>query len=341
MMGWQTAAVTALCVVTGTVYDAQHHPLGAVKVYLQSEDKKTIAALTNAQGIYRVSVPSGKYVLRTDGDTATITAEPNKTTTANLTQQPAFFDEPLYKSAGVTDYSYRGGHGSDAVFRSAEDLAKALKNEKAGGAPKEESLYEQGTDLLNHHKAREAAEVFRKGAIQFPQSVRMLLGMAAALYSAGSYDESAQWFFKATDVIPGNPEPYLYLGKARAHQITDSSGYKERMARFVKLRPQNALANYYYANTLPDSRAREALQKAVALDPQLAPAHVKLGIIAAREGDYPAAIRSYLAAIAADSQLEEAHYRISEAYRITGESAKAREELSIFERLSKASAERQ
>ena len=335
MNSWQAAA--ALCVVTGTVYDAQHHPVAAAKVYLQSADKKEVSAQADKAGVYRFSVPGGTYTLRLEeGGTATVTPVPNKTTVADLTLQTTFFDEPQYQPARVTDYTYRGGHGSDTVFRSAETMAKALENERSvAGEPGEINLYEQGTELLNQHRAQAAAEVFQKGVRLFPQSARMLLGMASACYAEESFDEAAQWFFKATDLAPGNPEPYLFLGKVQARQITQSSGYKERMARFVKLQPDNALANYYYGKTLPDDLAREAFRKAVKLDPQLAAAHISLGVIAAREGKYGDAIRDYQNAIAAEPHLAEAHYRLSEAYRLSGDSAKAKEELKIFQRLAK------
>ena len=259
----------------------------------------------------------------------------------NLTQQAAFFDEPQYQPAGVTDYTYRGGHGSDTVFRSAETMAKALENEHVGeGDPEEAHLYAQGTELLNQHKARDAAQVFQRGVALFPQSVRMLLGMASAYYSEESFDEAAKWFFRATDLAPNDPQPYLFLGKVQARQITESSGYRQRMARLVKLQPESALANYYFALTLSDTQARVALEKAVKLDPALAPAYVRLGTIAAQEGDYRDAIRHYQAALAADPQLPEAHYRLSEAYRLTGDSIKAKDELAIFQRLSKNAAGR-
>jgi Flp pilus assembly protein TadD len=341
MNGWQAVAAT-LCVITGTVYDAQHHPAAAAKVYLQAADQKEVMVLTDAHGMYRFSTAAGTYTLRALGTSLKITAEPDKTTTADLSPEPAFFDEPSYTAAGVTDYTYRGGHGSDTVFRSSTTLAKALQDEPArADDPKEAVLYREGTDLLNNRKAQAAAETFIRGVRLFPKSVRMLLGMASACYMEGSYDEAAQWFYKATDLVATDPKPYFFLAKVRAKQITESSGYKERMAQLVKLQPDSALANYYYGATLADEQARDSLQKAVRLDDHLAPAYVRLGVIAAHEGNYREAIREYQSAIAAEPALEEAHYRMSEAYRLMGDSAKAKEELVIFERLSKESAARQ
>jgi len=337
MNGWQ-ATVAALCVVTGTVYDTQHHPLASAKVVLQSANKNEVTMQTDSAGAFQFKVAGGSYTLRAEGDTVTINAVPAKTITADLQAQPAFFDQPQYTAAGVTDYTYRGGHGSDAVFRSTESMASALKEERTGvGGVEEGEIFEQGTDLLNRHSAQAAAEVFLKGAGLFPQSVRMLLGMASALYAESEYDEAARWFFKATDLVPTDSKPYLYLGRVKAKQITESKGYQERMARFAKLHPENALANYYYGTTLPDDRSREELRKAFAIDPHLAAAHVALGAIAMRARDYSDAVREFREAIAADPQSEEAHYRLSEAYRLSGDSAKAKEELAIFQKLSRAS----
>ncbi len=341
MNGWQAAAAT-LCLVTGTVYDAQHHPVTAAKVYLQSANQKEVMAQTDAVGSYHFSTPAGTYTLRAQGTLVTIIVKPNRTTTADLSPEPAFFDEPKYTAAAVTDYTYRGGHGSDAVFRSTTTLAKALEGEASGvHDPKEARIYREGTDLLTHRQAQAAANTFLQGAKEFPASARMLLGMASACYTEGSYEEAAQWFYKATDLAPEDPKPYFFLAKVQAKQITESNGYKERMARLVKLQPDSALANYYYATTLSDEQSRDALQKAINLDAHLAPAYVRLGAIAAREGNYLVAIGHFQSAIDSDPDLEEAHYRISEAYRLSGDSAKAKEELAIFQRLSKESAARQ
>jgi tetratricopeptide (TPR) repeat protein len=164
----------------------------------------------------------------------------------------------------------------------------------------------------------------------------MMLGLATAWYSAGSYEKAAQWFFKATDVDPKDPNPYLFLGKVQSREITESAGYRERLARFASLQPDNALANYYYAVSLSDQhdyvKARRLLDRAVTLDPHLGIAYLQLGII-----DH--SIRDYRKALEADPALAEAHYRLSEAYRLTGDTAKAKEEMAAYAKLSKESNE--
>jgi lipopolysaccharide biosynthesis regulator YciM len=115
------------------------------------------------------------------------------------------------------------------------------------------------------------------------------------------------------------------------------------MARFARLQPGSAVANYYYglalSNRHHEKEAQSLFAKAISLDPRLAGAHLQIGILAARNADYPAAIHAYRDALASDPKLEEAHFRLSEAYRISGDRVKAKEELATYQRLSSESAE--
>jgi tetratricopeptide (TPR) repeat protein len=129
-----------------------------------------------------------------------------------------------------------------------------------------------------------------------------------------------------------------------------SEGLVERLKRFVKLQPDNALANYYYAlglwkrgKELEDRQelvqVESLLEKAVRLDPQLGPGYLQLGILYAERQDFPMAISAYQKSIEVSPSLEQAHYRLAHAYRRSGETRKAQEELKLFEQLSKRSAE--
>ena len=304
---------------------------------------------------------------------------------APLGSTPEFFDDPQFIVAGVADNTYRGGHGSDAVLRSTDDLAKAtaslggetspvaaedarhktaIDDEHNGRSlqaaqefqraaesnPSEPNLFDWGAELLVHRAAQPAAEVFTKGTRLYPQSIRMRLGLAAAWYSAGCYEQAASYFFQAVDLAPANPDPYFFLSKVQRSEITAAPGYLERMARFLKLQPNNALANYYYAlaiwkqpHDVGDSqvlrKAAELLKEAIKLDPRLGPAYLELGAIYMGERQYPEAIRKLRKAIGVAPDLEEAHYRLSEAYRRTGQLGEAHRELEVYKQLSAHSAQ--
>lgn len=281
--------------------------------------------------------------------------------------KPGYYDEPSFIVAGVADPSARGGHGSDPVQRSADALTKATASlrtgeEKRGTAlevvreyqriaeadPSEVNLFNWGTELLNHRAADQAVEVFTKGARLYPRSTRTLLGLAVALYSRGSYDQAAQQFFAAADLNPRDPAPYLFLGKISSGAITESAGLTERLERFAKFYPENAWANYYYATSLWKQRIGQEdaaaaakvemlLEKAVHLDPDLGAAFLELGVIHADQGEIPKAISAFESAIKASPSLEEAHYRLAQAYRKVGDLAKAEKEIELYRQLSRDS----
>lgn len=215
--------------------------------------------------------------------------------------------------------------------------------------PSEAYLYDWGSELLLHHAPEPAIEVFTKGNHLFPHSVRMLIGLGAALFARGSDEEAVTRLCEASDLAPNDPAPYVFLGML-LRAAPSSFPFAEKLHRFVTLNPDNAEANYYYAFALwklppmPPDRARmdqieSLLQKALRLDPKLAAASLQLGILYADEGKHPDAISAYQRAIAANPQLGEAHYRLAQAYRQAGQPDKAKEELRLYAECEKKSAE--
>jgi tetratricopeptide (TPR) repeat protein len=207
----------------------------------------------------------------------------------------------------------------------------------------EANFFDWGAELLIHHAAEPAIEVFTKGNRLFPRSVRMLAALGTAWYSLGSYDQAVQNFCAASDLNPDDPNPYLFMGKMQAAENTRSASIEERLSRFVALQPENALANYYYAVSLwqvrksPEdpvaSQAKAVLEKAVRLDSKLGVAYLQLGIVYAEQKNLPKAISAYQQAVEATPSLEQAHYRLAQAYRQAGETAQAQAELQVYEKI--------
>jgi tetratricopeptide (TPR) repeat protein len=362
----------------GFVRDSQGQPVAAAAVQLKTGGQ-TLTTTTDAQGSYRFqALQAGSYTLHAsesklgEANFGPFPLGQQETRKVDLALDSAakaqFFDQPTFIVAGVTDPSQRGGHGSDPVLRSAEALAKetaSLRTGTSGPADAEEkqgnalqaareyqraaesdrseaNLFNWGAELLKHRAADQAVEVFTNGNRLFPRSTRMLLGLAVALYSRGSYDQAAQRFFEAADLNPSDPAPYMFLGKISNGPITESSGFAERLERFARLHPENAWANYFYAATLTRTspKARSLLEKAVRLDPKLGQAFLLLGIVYAEEGNVTKAIAAYQSAIGASPPMEEAHYRLAQAYRKTGDTAKAQQEIELYQQLSRQSTQK-
>ena len=230
--------------------------------------------------------------------------------------------------------------------------------------PSEPNLFDWGTELLTHRALEPASEVFTKGNRLFPKSARMLIALGVSSYARGSYDEATRSLVAASDLAPGNPTPYLFLGRMQSVQTTTSKDSVERLRRFAHLQPDNALANYYYAVSLwkesvsaADSEhdterlklVESLLQKAVHLDPKLAAAYLQLGILYSKRADFSRAISAYRKAIEVspeevkpqfgnpqlDERLDEAHYRLAQAYLRTGDKTRAQEELQVHAEMSK------
>ena len=430
-------------VVHGCVRDPDGRPLANATVFLQlvaGPASDTQVTQTDSEGTYRfVALREGAYTLRAElkGYDRTVPgpvslasketkqvdlvllsskASPaqyaaSRTATAGkpAAQAPAFFDEPQFTVAGVTEATNSGGHGSDIVLRTTEALAKAtvsLSKEPSGGSsaisaaseislrdavkrnpqdpelhhqladieeklgnpldavreyqraaeldPSEPNLFDWGTELLTHRALEPATQVFTQGQRLFPKSARMLIALGVACYARGSDDQAAQFLADASDIDPSNPTPYLFLGKMQSVESTPSPASVERLARFAQLQPQNPLANYYYAVSLwkqsasaaaPEHHAEQSaqveslLQRAVHLDPKFSAAYLQLGILYSQRADFPQAISALKNAVETgpglDDILEEAHYRLAQAYLRTGDKIDAQQELQLHTKIAK------
>jgi len=208
-------------------------------------------------------------------------------------------------------------------------------------------VFDWGSELLLHHAAEPAAEVFDKGTKLFPKSTRMWIGLGAASFARGSNQEAVRQVCAASDVNPNDPAPYLFLGKMQHAEKNSSDEVLEKLQRFATLQPQNAQANYYYAVVLwknrdPQDKSRAAhveslLANSIRLDPQFAEAELEMGIVYADQGNASAAIPYYQRAIQIAPQTEESHFRLAQAYRQTGQPEKSKEELRLYQQLSKES----
>ena len=86
--------------------------------------------------------------------------------------------------------------------------------------PREPYVFDWGSELLLHHAPEPAVEVFTKGSRLFPNSARMLIGLGAAWFARGSFDQAVDRICEASDLNPADPIPYLFLGRLLSAQPT-------------------------------------------------------------------------------------------------------------------------
>jgi lipopolysaccharide biosynthesis regulator YciM len=114
------------------------------------------------------------------------------------------------------------------------------------------------------------------------------------------------------------------------------------LKRFAGLAPSNPMAHYYYAVALSkqtparmDNAAAESeLEKAIDLDPKLGRAYLQRGILLAEKKETSGAIAAFKKAIENLAFPDEAHYRLAQIYRQSGQTEKARNELALYRETS-------
>ena len=239
----------------------------------------------------------------------------------------------------------------DLDERLGDPLGAVREYERAAALdPSEPNYFEWGSELLLHRAVRPAVIVFKKGSVAHPNSARMLVGLGAALYADGSYDEAAGQLCHASDLQPEEATPYLFLGKMEVTLPTAFSCSEQKLARFLHNQPGNALANYYYAMVVlkrsreskssADSQQAEALlKKSLAIDPKLGEAYLQLGILNAAQGASDQAIAAFQKAIEVTPGPGEAHYRLSQLYKRAGEKAKSEQEIQLYKQVEKSEAD--
>ena len=215
--------------------------------------------------------------------------------------------------------------------------------------PTETYLFDWGSELLLHHAPEPAAEVFTKGNRLFPRSIRMLIGLGAAQFARGSYDQAVLQICAASDLDPSDSRPYLFLGKMQKAEATPSAEVLQKLERFASSSPRTPrpiTITLWHCGKCgqgpPNTSAKveSLLANATRLNPAFAAAYLQLGIVHAEKRDYPKAILDYQQAIHADPKLEEAHYRLAQAYRQSGDTSKAEGEVQIYNQLAKESAQK-
>ncbi len=153
----QTEKPKGSAALEGTVCDAQNHPVAGASISLRNSDsEESLSAKTNPKGHFRFdAVRAGTYELHAkmagyrDLDKRGIVLAENQDAAVDLilekettpqTQKSAgqpqmeYSDQPEFTVAGVTDPTNLGGHGSDVLVRTKDELAKETASLNRGAA---------------------------------------------------------------------------------------------------------------------------------------------------------------------------------------------------------------
>ena len=183
----QTKSEKGSAGVEGTVRDSQSHPLAGATVSLQhSGAGQTLDVKTDSNGHFRFeAIPGGTYALhakmpgyRELSKRDVVHAENEKTSvdlvlekdsapqTQKFAAQPMeYSDRPEFTVAGLTDPTNLGGHGSEVIVRTREELAKETASLNRGasesmkpGSPTSNFTEQDVRALLAHEDRAELHE---------------------------------------------------------------------------------------------------------------------------------------------------------------------------------------
>jgi tetratricopeptide (TPR) repeat protein len=231
----QSPGIQGSAILTGAIRDSQSRPVGGAEVRLQAiSGRATFVAHTDAEGLYRFpGLQEGAYSVRAEkngvgnaeaGPFKVATAQPTQVDLTLVDQKVAFFDEPTFTIAGVTDSTYLGGHGSEGTMRSKETLTKATATlaKDARGSPPAVSGTVAEEMLLREAVAHE------------PENFEANYGLGKFLVTEGRAGEGLPYLERAAKLDPGRAKTHQLLGDAY-EQMGDALGAVHEYQRAVEL----------------------------------------------------------------------------------------------------------
>jgi tetratricopeptide (TPR) repeat protein len=262
--------------IQGRVFDSASKPVGDAVVQLEATGVQAPAQMrTNAAGAFEFSALStGSYTLSaakaalrsrataplalSDGDRKHIdlVLEPS----GAAAQPMGFSDTPNFTVAGVTDWTAVGGHGSDSILRTSEDLARETLALKAQGAG------QPSAGMENDNRSESS---LRAALATAPGSFAANHQLGEFYLHAGRYSQSRPLLEAASRIDPVNNENERDLALAYENS-GDLKQAREHVANLLKR--QNDADLHRMAGELDEKlgnalAAVQEYQQAASLDP--------------------------------------------------------------------------
>jgi tetratricopeptide (TPR) repeat protein len=341
-------------VVQGMVCDSESAPLRYANVALESVDHAhKFATHSDAQGHYRfMNVPVGNYILQSsktgyleskDGPFAVHVAEP-KIVDVHLSKEDSaksakdafsqgqFSDEPQFQVAGIADPTNYGGHGSDAVRRTQETLARDTSslNKEPSTQPGSDSA-SPGDAAEMHRRKADAAE--KEGhpleavreyqlAAELQPSEPNLFAWGAELLLHRAFEPAVEVFAKGQRLFPNSVRMAVGLSIATYAQGATQRG-EQLLLRACDINPADP-APYLFMGRLQEAERielpewTEKLHRFSLLDPGNPLAHYYYAVALRKqipENEDNSAIEVELKkAIGLDPKLDKAYLQLGILY---------------------------
>ena len=229
------------------------------------------------------------------------------------------------------------GHGYDKLDRvkeAVDSYQKAIVQE-----PKNPSfVFDLGLMALRRRTYDLAEVVFSSGLQRFPENRNLALGLGGTFQLRGQMEKARETFQSMVANHPRDPLVLLYLGNS----YLEAGRFEDAVKTFtqgLEIDPGNSLFYYQAAVSLiklgqdSDERVRPFLEKAVRLDPKLAPAYYQLAKLAADSNNTARARELLQRSLRLDPKMSEAHFLLARLCRQGGDATCATAALKRYEEL--------
>jgi TolB-like protein/DNA-binding winged helix-turn-helix (wHTH) protein len=191
-----------------------------------------------------------------------------------------------------------------------------------------------------------AIESFAAATVSDPHYARAYAGLAVTYNLIGGYSwispGYAHSFGKAAaaQAIAADPslgEAHAALGYSEWFYEWNAAAAEQELRRAIQLDPNNVDAHHWYSQMLMTSgrfpEADQQMQAALALDPKSLILRTNLGWLRYFERRYPQAIEEMQSVVREEPDFVTAHYKLWEAYSVSGNAAEAWKECRQLARL--------
>ncbi len=273
-----------------------------------------------------------------------------------LDKAQALMEANRLEEAKLTLASYPNANRSAA----AQSLLAAL-DEKAGMFreaaehysravdlyPSEDNVWNLALELLRHWSFEAAAAELESAVVQFPESQRMRLGLGTAYFGKANFGKAVPVF---AGLLRQDPENALYaelLGMSCTAVLDAVQADCNVLVKYAQVHPNNAKVAVAAAAGLTQGTsgdeqialAYDLLRSAIAVDPKLADARYRLGLLDQEQNKWKESIPSLEAAVALEPEYVQAHYRLSLAYWRSGRKQEAKVQMELEKKYALRQAE--
>src|SRR6516165_2498405 len=185
--------------------------------------------------------------------------------------------------------------------------------------------YDLGVALQNKGANRQALEEFETAVRLKPAWAQAHYALGGTYYELHELPSALKELRKAVQLDPSNAKAHQIL----AHIYVDQSDFSSALAELIRAVALKPSAELYFELGQVEGQlgkldaAAVQYRKALRLDPQLARAHVMLGIVLRRQSDHKGALAEFRQAVALDPNDPNAQFNLGKELKEDGDTAGA------------------